>query len=65
MKKSDREKLAFSCAAKIRENNLSAQKEGNWVVITPPEKVPSGLLMDMAKCANELSKILFTNGAVV
>ncbi|MBX3008611.1 MAG: hypothetical protein KF816_11380 [Melioribacteraceae bacterium] len=60
MKKSERIELAKKCFAKIKELELEVKIDGNWILLSPPSKIPVELTMDVANCSEHLIK-LFEN----
>ena len=60
MKKMERVELSKKCFNKIKELELEVKTNGNWIELSPPNKIPVELTMDIANCGEHLAE-LFKN----
>jgi len=62
MKKQEKIELAKKCYTKIKELELILEIQGNWIMLSPPSKVPRDLFADVAMCDTDyLAKLIKEN----
>lgn len=54
------EKLAHEIFEEIRRLGLDVKVEGNWVVLSPPAKIPTYLSMKLLHCPDKAMEILIS-----
>ncbi len=50
--------LAKTILAKADELGITLRPQGNWILATPPNKLPVDMLMQMSQVSNELGDLL-------
>jgi hypothetical protein len=58
MKKEEKRRLAEKILLEIKKLNISVKVNGHWIELSPPDKIPLSMTMDIMKCSDELIKIL-------
>jgi len=53
-----KEKTAEAFLKKTKELGITLKLEGNWIKATPPNKMSTQMLIELAQCPNEIEALI-------